>query len=151
MRRAAPSDVPRLVELCAAMHAESRFRAFPFNPAKAERFLRAFIANAEYIVLVDGEPVHAMFVGMVQEYWWSDARESFDLLLYVLPERRGRGYSAARLVNGYIEIATAMGASDIKIGVSTEVDNERTGRFYERMGFMPMSLGFARQSTNSVH
>lgn len=151
MRRATHADVPRLVEIGAVMHAESRFNRFALNLKKGEQFFHAVIDNQNSIFLVDGTPIHAMFIGYVQPFWWGDELESFDLLLFVLPEKRGKGYSAARLVSGYLQIAESMGVSDIKIGVSTEVEAERTCKFFERMGFEPMARGFAIAGNDKVH
>ncbi len=151
MRRASLADIPRLIELGLVMHAESRFARFSLSQAKVEAFFRAIIQDQNAIVLVDGDPVHAMFLGYVQPFWWGEELESFDLLLFVLPEKRGKGYSAARLVSGYLQIAEQMGVSDIRIGVSTEVEAERTCKFFERMGFEPMARGFAIAGNDKVH
>lgn len=140
-----------MVEMAEAMHAESRYRQFQISPSKIEQFFRNIIDEKYFVVLVDGEPVHAMFVGCVQPFWWGDDLESFDLLLFVMPEKRGKGFSAARLVNGYLQIAGQMGVSDVKLGTSTGVDPERTERFFERLGFQPMSRGFAFNHAQRMH
>lgn len=150
MRRATHADVLRLVELGAAMHAESRFNRFALNLKRGESYFHAALDNPGTIFLVDGDPIHAMFIGFVQRFWWGDELESFDLLLFVLPEKRGKGYSAAKLISGYRQIAEAMGVSDIRIGVSTEVEAERTCKFFECMGFEPMARGFAITGNDKV-
>lgn len=134
MRRAAHADVPRMVEMAAAMHAESRYQRFRISLPKIEAFFHRILGDKAFVVLLDGDPVHAMFIGMVSDFWWGDDLESSDLLVYVTPEKRG-GMSAPRLIRGYIAIAESMGVSDIKIGVSTGIDTERTLRLFERLGF----------------
>jgi len=150
MRRAAHLDVPRLMELGAAMHAESRYARFALSPLKVEAGFRAMIDSKNAIVLVDGDPVHSMFVGYASAFWWGDELESFDVLLYVSPERRG-GMSALRLIRGYIAAAQSIGVSDIKIGTSTGIDSERTMRFFERMGFQNMGAGLHFTESRAVH
>lgn len=130
-----------------AMHEESRFRRFPVNEAKSSRFFAGIVKLPTAIVLVDGDPVHAMLVAYVQPFWWGDELESFDLLLYVSPEKRGSS-SAARLVNEYKKIAVGIGVVDPKISTGTGVETERTGKFFERMGFERVGLGF---SLKAVH
>lgn len=134
MRRATHDDVPRLVEMCAAMHEESRYRRFRISIPKIESFLHRIIGEKDFIVLVDGEPLCAMFFGYANEFWWGEDKESCDLLLYVTPEKRG-GLHGARLIRAYVRIAEEMGVADIKIGVSTGIDAERTLRLFERLGF----------------
>ncbi len=134
MRRATLADVPKLFELGAAMHAESRYKKFRLNQEKSEAFFASIIDDKRFIVLVDGEPIHAMLIAFVSDFWWGDDTESSDLIIYVAPDRRG-GISAARLIRGYVSIAESMGVADIKIGVSSGIDTERTLRFFERLGF----------------
>lgn len=142
MRRATLADVPKLFEMGAAMHAESRYRRFSLNQRKSEAFFSSIIEDRRFIVLVDGDPVHAMFIGMISTFWWGDDTESSDLLVYVTPERRG-GISAARLIRGYVDIAESLGVADIKIGVSSGIDTERTLQFFERLGFTAFATNCA--------
>lgn len=150
VRKATHEDVPRLVQLGVAMHAESRYSAFQINTEKGAQFFHAMIDDPNAIVLVDGEPLCAMFVGYVQPFWWGDELESFDIILYVLPERRGGAY-AARLVTTYAKEAQKRGVSDMKIGQTTGLDSERTGLFFQRMGFAPIGSSFARGAVRTVH
>lgn len=122
----------------AAMHAESRYARFAINLKKGEQFFRSLLTKENALVLVDGDPVCAMFVGYVNAFWWGNDLESHDLLLYVVPERRG-GTHAVKLIKAYVAWAEEKGASDIKIGVSTGIEYERTVRLFERMGFRPFS------------
>ena len=148
MRVPTQDDVTRLVVLGLAMHAESRYSRFAVNLEKTEAFFRGVIDDPSAIVLVEGDPIHAMFVGYVQPFWWSDELESFDLLLYVLPEHRGKGYAAAKLVSAYAKEAVKRGVMDPKLGETTGLDSERTGRFFERMGFRRLGAVFTFQTVH---
>lgn len=142
MRRATQADVPMLLELGKAMHEESRFRDFKFNDEKVTRFFSAAVIVPELIVLVDGDPVHAMLVAYVQKFWWGDDLESDDLLFYVSPEKRGKS-SAIRLVNEYKRIAKRMGVADPRLSTGTGVKTERTGKLFERLGFEGTGLMYS--------
>lgn len=142
MRRATQADVPLMLELGKAMHEESRFRAFKFNDEKVTRFFSAAVRVPELIVLVDGDPVHAMLVAYVQQFWWGDDLESDDLLLYVAPEKRGKS-SAIRLVNEYKRIAKRMGVADPRLSTGTGVETQRTGKLFERLGFEGTGLMYS--------
>lgn len=142
MRRAAKNDIPKMIELGKAMHAESRFRGFKFNDDKAARFLDYAVSEKSLIVLVDGEPAHAMMIAYVQPFWWGDDLESDDLLLYVSPKMRGKS-SAIRLVKEYKRIAKGMGVADPRISTATGVETERTAKLFERLGFEGTGLMFS--------
>lgn len=148
MRRATHDDVPMLLKMGEAMHKESRFRNFRFNCEKVTAFFHAAVENRSCILLVHGDPVHAMLVAYVESFWWGDDLESNDLLLYVVPEMRGKA-AAVRLVNEYKRIAVEMEVSDIKIGASSGVEHDRTVEFFERMGFRRFAANCALPE--SVH
>lgn len=143
MRKANHADVLEMLRLGIAMHRESRFARFMLNATKIMSTFHAMIDSENFIVLVDGDPIHAMFVGCIQEFWWGDELESVDMLLYVSPEKRVKSSAAVKLVQGYIAIARAKGVADIRISTGTGVQTERTVKFYEHMGFAPMQFGFA--------
>lgn len=132
------------------MHAESRFRDFKFNDEKVIRFFTVAVQMPSMIMLVDGEPVHAMLVAYVQQFWWGDDLESNDLILYVTPEMRGKS-SAVRLVNEYKSIAKRMGVADPRLSTGTGVDTERTGKLFERLGFEGTGLMFSLKAQGDSH
>lgn len=135
VRIATLADAPRLVELGVAMHAESRFARFPLDRAKGEAFFRRVLVNPSVIAFVAGAPVCGMFIGFCQAFWWGEALESSELLLYVAPEER-RGLHAVHLVQAYVQEAQRRGVVDIKLCPSTGgLQQERIARFFEGLGF----------------
>jgi len=55
-------------------------------------------------------------------------------IFYVVPERRG-SFAAVRLIKGYEAWAEENGAIAVEIAVDTGLFPERTGKFYERLGY----------------
>jgi len=149
MRRATQADIPRMVELGRAMHTESRFRNLKFNDDKVVRLFTYAVTQPSLILLVDGEPAHAMLFAYVQPFWWGDDLESDDLLLYVTPEMRGKS-SAVRLVNEYKRITKSMGVADPRLSTGTGVETERTGRLFERLGFAGAGLMFSLKQGRAI-
>lgn len=134
VRCATKTDVPALVELGRAMHAESRYRELAFSDAKLQALLEVLVGGGGFVLVYErgGAPV-GMFAGAVMELYFSDAKLAFDYFLFVRPEHRG-GFGAARMVSAFIAWAKAEGAALIDIGISTGVTPERTGALYERLG-----------------
>lgn len=142
MRKAVLADIPLLTHLGKKMHEESRYARFALNTEKVVHHFKLFIETQRAIVLVHGDPIYSMFVGFIQPFWWGDELESFDLLLYVSPEKRG-GPAAVRLVEEYKRIAKEKGVSDVRISTGTGIKPGKTSEFYQRVGFEPMLFGFA--------
>lgn len=136
IRLATAADIPAMLVLGEAMHAESRFRHRRWNTEKVRQLLVWLIEDADGLALVaeQGGEVVGGFMGMVQDHWCTDSRESCDLALYVSPAHRG-GMSAARLLTRYRSWARARGADSILLGITTGVDLATSTRLYERLGF----------------
>ena len=56
------------------------------------------------------------------------------MVLFVDPAYR-HGLAAMRLVRGFREWALERGARELCLAISTNVNADDTGRFYERLGF----------------
>ncbi len=84
-----------------------------------------------------------MVTAVAGDYAFSSQRRAVSDLLFVLPERRGL-VAAKRLIQRFFGWSRKVGAKTAFIGVSTGVFPERTGRFFELMGFRPMGMMYRR-------
>lgn len=138
IRAATLDDLPQLLRLGAAMHAESpRFSRLRFSATRLEATLRALIGVPHGFVMVataerDGWLVGGM-VAVVAPHWASDDLIATDLALFIAPAARG-GLLPARLLTRYVQWAHHLGAQIIQAGVTTGIEPETTARLYERMG-----------------
>mgnify|MGYP000918724954 CR=1 FL=1 len=136
IRNATHEDVNRMVELGALMHAESKFRAYSFDPWKLAATIGALIDGEDGIAIVaeeDGEIVGG-FIGFLSEHYFGRDKASYDLALFLQPEHRV-GTLAMRLIRAYIKVAKEKGASEVVIANSTGVAKERVARLFEHAGF----------------
>ena len=118
IRPASPADMPALLEMAAAAHAESVQRDLPLNLGKVRaNFLRWMAADLFLVAMRDGRPV-GLLIGFVSPHWFSDALGAWDRLVYVRPEARG-SRAAYVLYGAFREWARAKGAADLWPGVST--------------------------------
>lgn len=134
IRPATRDDIPALIELGRAMHAESpRFSRHPYSPAKTAGTIDFLLANGAVFVAVKGGQAVGMMGGMVAPGWFTDEATAIELAVYVTPEHRG--LIGARLIRTYEAWAFAHGAAEVVLGITTGIHTERTAAFYERLGY----------------
>ena len=137
-RHATQDDLPALVALGRAMHAEApRMHYTHFDENKVRSVLLHAMGHG--VVLVSEAPDRSLeggFVGLLTERWYSRDRIFTDLALFVRQDRRG-GITAYRLIREALDWCQAknLRPMDVQIGVSTGVHPEQTGKLYEALGF----------------
>lgn len=138
IRHATLVDIPELVELGRAMHAEAV--ALNHAPYVAEKVAQAMeLAMQTGLVLVHVNEAGAIdggFAGVVRERWYSTNLMLVDLAFYVQGDRRG-GLAAFRLLDAVLTWAQERGIDprDVLLGSTTGIQPQRTGNFLRRMGF----------------
>ena len=135
-----PQEIAKLIELGKDMWAESNFYATgEFDEVAVIAFSSYLYTNDDVLVLAvkateDGGPV-GMLVGQKVPYFFAPSKfMAVDHIVYVAPEHRGSS-AAVRLLRGFVEWAEAKDVLELRLGVSTGVNPERTGKLYEKLGF----------------
>jgi GNAT superfamily N-acetyltransferase len=135
------SDIPRMLQMGRRMHAESRYARNSFNEDKLADLFKTLIESPSGIVVLTQ---HGMLFGLVAEHWFGNDKYAAEWVLYVEPEYRRHG-EAVHLVNVYIQRAIELGAVEIHIENTTDVDTERTEVFFGRMGFRRIGGNFVME------
>jgi len=137
-----------ILELAGEMHAESpRYDNIPIDPHKAAEVVSNLTNNENCIMLVafDGDTLAGMFMGYVDEFFFSRVRVSSDLLLYIAPKYRG-GSLATRLLVAYEKWAESIeGVAEIQGGVSAGIEDELAKKLYERRGYKTVATVLAKE------
>lgn len=138
IREATHEDIPRMLQLGEAMHAESRYAAHRWAAEKVAVLLRVLIDSDDGLALVaekDGVAVGGILASAF-DHWCTDARQSSDFALFVLPEHRG-GLIGPRLLRRYVKWALGRGVAPdlLGCGITTGVDLAASTRLYELSGF----------------
>lgn len=138
VRPATLDDLPPLIAMGSAMHAESGFQHLKFNAKKTADYLVQALMGRHGLALfvaIDGDsrPVGAALVH-AGAHWCSHDVVASDYAVYVMPEARQHGVAKA-LIDAYVVWAKAQGARHISIGSTTGVNTDQAGRLYQRMGF----------------
>lgn len=135
IRVATLDDVPALVALGAAMHAESpRFSRLRFSGERLAATLRAAVqGHFSRVVEIDGQIVGGL-VALLTPHWFSDDLMACDLALFMDPRFRGT-MAPARLLREYGAWAVAHGSKLTLFGVMTGVGVDQTVALCERVGW----------------
>jgi GNAT superfamily N-acetyltransferase len=133
VRAARVADLPALLDMARAMHAESVYCHLAYDEARvAAQFVGWMGGKHVWFNVYDaGRSPVGFFVGVVGFHWFSPDKGAWDKLLYVKPESRG-GFAAYRLFDAFRVWARGQGALDVWPGVST--GSAAGVAFYRRMG-----------------
>ncbi len=149
IRPAREGDADAVIELGKRMHEESAYAFLPYDLKKVRALFNSYIADPEKqcgLVAEEDSKLIGMFGGYLTSYFFCNEKIACDLIFFV--DEKHRGSSAApRLIRAFRQWASVHGASEICLGVSTQINTERTGKFYERMGLQHVG-GVYKQRLN---
>lgn len=139
IRFATVDDIPAMVDLGKAIHAETRLARFPFNPKRLTTQFESILSppRSDFCVLVAEKETRGLvggFWGQISQYYFSDALVATDYMFFVVPDLRGTPV-AVRLIHAFRQWATNRGADEVCINMTTGIDIERFDRFLRHMGF----------------
>ena len=146
-------DIPAVVDLGARLHAESpTYRDFPYSRIKVRAVLQqcvgTLMAPAEDAVMLvaeeDGRLIGMLLGYLTEGVFVEDLVIATDLTFYVEPEHRGT-MAAVRLLKAFEVWARTHGATHIAPGISTRINDERTQRFYERLGYASSGMSMTKR------
>jgi GNAT superfamily N-acetyltransferase len=154
VRRATYSDLEEIVAMGRAMHEESpRYRGMRFDGDKVRRLAIHIMMQPEFgvvFIVEAGAQLAGLAAVVAAERWFGPDRYLTDLAVYLKPEHRGNG-AFLRLVQAVEEWASEHGIEQIDLGVSTDVQPERTVRAYERMGYTLCPTSIMTKRPDDVH
>ncbi len=138
-------DVPDILNLGEQMVAEAPLlQDKPFARARAEKVVEECIYYGGCFLVEDQ---HGFLVGMglgtIIEDFWVDRKVFVDYAIYVVPSAR-RGRLAFRIIAALEEWAVNEGAEAMFLGISTGIQDERTGRLYQRLGYQFCGVNYSK-------
>ena len=136
-----PFSIQRLsdiIDLAFSMQQETDFQAVPFSADKlALSVMRMVVDNPRGFGVIaytdEGAPA-GMMAGGVSDYMFSHGSVANDYVWFVLPEHRG-SRTALKMLNMFKVWARANGATELYVGVTSDVSKDRTGELLQRVGF----------------
>jgi L-amino acid N-acyltransferase YncA len=135
IRNATHEDVPKLVELAKAMHADSKFNHFNFYPTKLDALMHALVDSEDGFALVAEKAgvVIGGFIGYITTHFFGTDRTACDYGTFV--RKTERGGAGSLLIAEYVKQAKQRGVAEIVIANSTGMDLNKVAKAFERAGF----------------
>lgn len=131
------ADIPAVVDLAREMHGESAFSDFDFDDSKMAAQLTMPLTHPDsqfcQVAVKDGEVVGALF-GYITEFVFGPQIIACDYGWYVIPKARGTS-AGVRLLKDFQKWAKDHGAVEVCMGVSTNVQKDKTGKLFKKLGY----------------
>lgn len=145
IRPATIDDIPRIVDLGKMLHQESRYAPISFNEEKVATLMRYLIEKdgVVFVAEVDGEIVGGI-AGAITEFWFSSETQAFDYSFFLAPEAR-HGMQAVRLMSAFENWARIHGARQIDMGITTDINVDKSARLYTGMGYKECGKLFVKE------
>lgn len=148
IRPATENDIPRLVAMAAAMHAEApRYRDVPFVAGDQTIFLEMSLKNPDHIILVavDDDKIVGMLGALLVPFMFNlKERYAADFGFYVDPGTRGKR-AAVLLVMAYEGWAQAMRVKRACLSESSGIAPDKVGEFLRGMGYSLSGSSYAKE------
>jgi len=112
------------------------YKGIPYDTEKIRSLLINNDRNNRFFcnLAVDGDEIIGGLCAIVQEYTFSRAAFSADLLFYIPSDRRGLKI-ATELVESYVEWSKQRGVVECRLANSTGVKPEAYAKLCEKFGF----------------
>lgn len=153
VRAATMDDMPALLLMSVAMHAESpRFRSAQYSEEKMFNIISFLIEHEDQggVLVAESDAGLGMpsVVGMlgfiVNEQFFGHDKIATDLGIYVAQQHRGSS-AFLRLVSAFEKSAVAKGAKQITLSINTGVKSQRTADMLKRLGYDHYGFNVAKQ------
>ena len=137
LREVVSHDSSAIVELLRMLRCESpEYEYVDDDPVFVDANLYHMLLHKMMVgVVAETENgIVGFMIGFVAAPWYSRRKEAMEQLLYVDPAYRG-GSVAMRLIREFEDVCRDYGAKVLSVGASTGMNEDRTVRLYERMGY----------------
>lgn len=147
LRHPNPGDHDQLVALGRALHQESWYRDFDFDPAKMIELVELATASPTMLPLVletAGGRIAGFFLAAETTHFFGKDRYACDVAIYIAPEHRG-GPGFLRMMKAYEAWCRIRGVKEINIGVSSGIAQGPTQKLYEKLGFHQTAVAYRKK------
>ncbi|BBL74187.1 GNAT family N-acetyltransferase [Methylomagnum ishizawai] len=145
VRSATVMDVPALVGLAKAMHAESGFAGLDFNENIMAATFLELLGQGQFLAVYEREGrIVGGYAGYLSRCCFGADLMAHDYGVFVAPEARG-SRAAWVLAKAFVAWAKQAGAKQIRPGVSTGGAGVGAEALYAKLGFRRVGALFAME------
>jgi len=133
---ATEEDVKALVELGRQMHSESSYSQLKFEPKRVLETFDWYLndENKTAIIARKGDKPVGLYAGYMSKYYFSDEYVANDIAWFVTKSLRGTRVGL-RLLDMFENWAKEKGASEIRIGYSTDINPKAFNSLMQKRGY----------------
>lgn len=143
VRRVVAADIPDIVTMARAFHAESPIhRNLRFNATKVRQLVDAARQDDDWLVIAafnDDDTMIGMAMVFALPAFFSDDYEMGDLTVYVAPEARGTR-AALLMVQEILRFGGAKNVKMTRIGLNTGINHDLAARFFAKLGLPQVGI-----------
>jgi GNAT superfamily N-acetyltransferase len=148
IRPTEPVDTDYLILLAEMMRAESpAYRRLTIDPEKLKAIGDQSLLHPDRFCIRVAEHkgrIVGFILGYVNEVYFGHDLVASDLGLFVPQTNRG-GRIALALIKAFEDWARDNGAGAVQLGITTGVQPERTGEFYQHLGYSEFGIVYRKQ------
>lgn len=131
-------DLDSLIEMGQRLHNEAEaYSHFEFSPYRVMQTFFGIMQSEDQVGLCyDKDGIKGAMAGAIYPQFFSKGKTASELFVFVEQTARG-GLIGKRLLAGFEHWAMAMGAKEIRVGVSSGILPGRTVGLYKKLGYNP--------------
>jgi GNAT superfamily N-acetyltransferase len=133
-------DFAQVKDLAAKAVAESSFNNNTIDIPKVLQYLN----HKDVFVKTWGTPIHGIFIGCINRPWFSNDIHATDLLLYVMPEYRGKAGKVVKSLLEFERWAKDKGCNQLRTYTTYEGSSDIADKLYNRLGYSRMGSCFRK-------
>lgn len=146
LRAATVEDLARLGTLACEFYAETKFARDVFSLDRFMALWKSLIESGMGVIFLlfsEDVPIGALGAVAHQEPY-SDSVIAQEMFMFINKDHRC-GSGMLRLLRSYEQWAKERGCSQVRIAHLQDLQPERLGALYERRGYEPVEVSYARQ------
>jgi len=128
------------------IHQESRYRTSKLSMLKVFELFNTTKNDKDYFCFLAwrDDKVIGLISGYCAEHYFTEDIYAYESMFYVRPEYR-KGRTALLLLRTFEKWAKDNNCVEISVGISTEIDTEKTASFYEKLKYKRSAIGLRKE------
>lgn len=130
------NDIKEVASLAERFHGESIYKDLDYDLCKFSAVLKQIVEmdNQIGIVYIVNNVIVGAMAGYTSEYFFSKDKIAGEYGVFIDKNYRG-GYAVIKMIKHFEHWAIGQGAKIIQLGVSANINADKVGRLYQKLGY----------------